>query len=203
MKTSNNTLTDNIAGINANLTGNPTVSGNQIVFTESDKFTFNISSLNLPSGNRTLRVKFTPTTLDTNTRNVIGLGSDASSWSNLTTCYITSEKCTLQHSTGGFIDNTVGFSNSSMPENRLSTAPVIGQEYELVISENTDGNIRWYIDGVLVQDGKGELFNPLYISNAEGTGRFIGSYSLIEMYDVYCETYQDFTNMINNTSGDI
>ena len=201
MNTSNNTLTDNISGISATLTGNPTVSGNQIAFTAGDVFNFDLGSLNLPSSNRTLRIKFTPTTLDTNTRNVIGLGSAVTQWDNMTTCYITSEKLLLQHGSKGFTNNTVGTIYAGNSTNRLSTPPVTGQEYELVISENIDGNIKWFIDGTLVQDGTTTFHNPLYLSNTEGDYRFVGNYSLIEIYDEYCDTYDEFTAMANRGSG--
>ena len=82
--------------------------------------------------------------------------------------------------------------------NRLSTAPVVGQEYELVISENTNGNVRWFIDGALVQNGTTLFNNPLCISNVEGNSRFVGSYSLIEIYNGCCNDYTELTNMINN-----
>ena len=198
MNTADNTLTDNIAGISATLAGNPTVSGNQIAFTTSDTFSFDISSLNLTSSNRTFRIKFTPTTLDTNFRNIIGIGSSID-WANMTTSYIKSISLTIQHSSkGSFANSTVGSSMSSYNNNRLSANPVTGQEYELVISENIDGNVRWFIDGTLVQDGTNTLFNPLYLSNLEGSNRFIGSYSLIEIYNGYCNDYTEFTNMVNN-----
>lgn len=200
MNTVDNTLTDNIAGISATLTGNPTVSDNQIAFTANDTFSFDISQLNLTSSNRTFRIKFTPTTLDSNNKNVMGLGKNSSLWIDMTTAYINSTKLIIQHSNRSFTGSTTGVTAGNNSDNRLPTAPVTGQEYELVISESTDGNVRWYIDGALVQDGTAELFNPLYISNTEGTNRFIGSYSLIEIYNEYCETYQDFTNMINNTA---
>ena len=197
MNTADNTLTDNIAGISATLVGNPTVSGNQIAFTANDTFNFNISSLNLTSSNRTVRIKFTPTTLDSSDRNVIIIGNNASNWSYTTSGYISNTKLILQHGRCNFTNNTIGSSLDNYNGNRLSTAPVTGQEYELVISENIDGNIRWYIDGILVQDGTTVLNNPLYISNIEGSSRFIGKYSLIEIYNGYCGTYEDFTNMVN------
>ena len=197
MNTADNTLTDNIAGISATLTGNPTVSGNQIAFTADDKFSFDISSLKLTNSNRTFRIKFTPTSLNTNLRNIIGIGSSNNNWDNITSSYITSEKLVLQHGVAGFTNNTVGSTAYNNGNNRLTTAPVTGQEYELVISEHTNGNIRWFIDGVLVQDGHTTLFNPLYLSNTEGVNRFIGSYSLIEIYNGYCNDYTKFTNMIN------
>ena len=59
----------------------PTISDNQITFTTSDTFNFDISSLNLTSSNRTVRVKFTPTSLDTATRHIIGFGSSGI-WNN-------------------------------------------------------------------------------------------------------------------------
>ena len=203
MNTESNTLIDSVAGISATLTGNPTVSDNQIVFTANDTFSFDISSLGLTYANRTFRIKFTPTTLDTSLRNVIGIGSSAT-WDYLTTSYVTSSKLVLQHgnsSTNGFSGNTVGSGDSADSTNRLSTAPVTGQEYELVISEHINGNVRWFVDGTLVQDGTTTHFNPLYISNVEGSNRFVGSYSLIEIYDEYCNNYAEFTNMVNNASS--
>ena len=200
MNTSDNTLTDNIAGISATLAGNPTVSGNQIAFTTSDTFSFDISSLNLTSSNRTFRIKFTLTTLDDTLRNVIGVGNatGANSWRYLTSSYINSTKLVLQHAIAGFTNNTVGSPLDNYDGNRLSVAPVTGQEYELVISENIDGNVRWYIDGVLVQNGTTRLNEPLYIHNVDGNNRFMGSYSLIEVYNTYCNDYTEFTNMVNN-----
>ena len=110
MNTVDNTLTDNIAGISATLTGNPAVSDNQIAFTASDTFSFDISSLNLTNSNRTFRIKFTPTTLDNVLKNVIGVGSNntSNSWRFLTSSYIDSVKLVLQHASAGFTNNTVG-----------------------------------------------------------------------------------------------
>ena len=198
MNTTYNALIDSVASIRAALTGNPTVSGNQIAFTASDTFSFDISSLNLTNSNRTFRIKFTPTTLDTNFKNVIGIGRDNNDWGNITSSYIDSTKLVLQHASSGINNFTVGNGIGGYDGNRLSTAPVTGQEYELVISEHTNGNIKWFIDGVLVQDGTTGLFDPLYLSNTEGNNRFIGSYSLIEIYNEYCNDYTEFTNMVNN-----
>ena len=197
MNTADNTLTDNIAGISATLTGNPTVSDNQIAFTASNKFSFDISSLNLISSNRTLRIKFTPTSLNSSPKNVMIFGSSAITWNTVTSCYIKSGNLLLQHGSNSFANVTTGSENGGLSSNRLSTAPVNGQEYELVISENIDGNVRWFIDGTLVQNGTSTLFNPLYISNAEGNSRFTGSYSLIEIYNEYCNTYDDFIALSN------
>ena len=198
MNTTDNTLTDNIAGISATLVGNPTVSDNQIAFTANDTFNFNISSLNLTSSNRTVRIKFTPTTLDNSHRNVIGIGESTNLWNNLTSSYINSSNLRLQHGSNHFSNVTTSSGNGSDNSNRLPASPVTGQEYEIVISENINGNVRWFVNGTLVQDGTTILFNPLYISNTEGTSRFIGSYSLIEIYNEYCNNYTEFTNMINN-----
>ena len=197
MNTADSTLTDNIAGISATLTGNPTVSDNQIVFTASNKFSFDISSLNLTSSNRTLRIKFTPTSLNSSAKNVMTFGPSATAWNTATTCYINSANFVLQHGSNNFTNVTTGSENGGLNANRLSTTPVNGQEYELVISENADGNVRWYIDGILVQDGTATLFSPSYISNAEGSNRFTGSYSLIEIYNEYCNTYDDFIALSN------
>ena len=198
MNTVNNTLTDNIAGISATLTGKPTVGGDQILFTGIDKFSFDISSLNLINSNRTFRIKFTPTTLEGSLKCVLEIGSVDGNWSNTTMCYVTTEKLILQHGNKGFTGNTVGNESGGFNGNRLSTPPVTGKEYELVISENKDGNVRWYIDGTLIQDGTTTCHNPLYLSNIEGNNRFTGGYSLIEIYNEYCNDYTEFTNMINN-----
>lgn len=198
MNTVDNTLTDNIAGISATLTGNPTVSGNQIAFTASDTFSFDINSLNLTSSNRTFRIKFTPTTLDNNIRNVIGVGSSNGSWNSLTTSYVNSTVLRLQHGDYDFINCTAGFKDHSYTGSRLPANPVTDKEYEIVISENIDGNVRWFVDGTLVQNGTTTCYDPLYISNTEGNVRFIGNYSLIEIYNGYCDDYTEFTNMVNN-----
>lgn len=202
MNTVDNTLTDNIAGISATLTGNPTVSDNQIAFTANDKFSFDLSSLSLNTSNRTLRVKFTPTTLDGILRNVIGIGVNNTDWVNMTSCYVDNNKLVLQHGENHFANNAVGETNAGNSSNRLSSTPTINTEYEIVISENvyTD-EIRWFVNGTLVQDGTTALFNPLYLSNTEGINRFIGSYSLIEIYNGYCYDYTEFTNMVNNASS--
>ena len=197
MNTASNTLTDNIAGISATLTGNPTVSDNQIAFTASDTFSFDISSLNLTNSDRTFRIKFTPTTLDTNTRNVIGVGVDSSTWTSLTSAYVSNTHLFLQHGNNGFSNNTVGGVTGGYNGNRLPASPVTGQEYELVISEQKDNNVRWFVNGNLVQNGTSTRHNPLYLSNVEGSNRFVGGYSLIEIYNEYCETYEDFTSMVN------
>lgn len=203
MNIADNTLTDSVARISATLVGNPTVSDNQIAFDVGDTFSFDISSLNLTNSNRTFRIKFTPTTLDDKTRNAMAFGKLPDSWGQLTSCYLTSEKFVLQHASTNFANFTIGSGNSSDNSNRLTSPPITGREYELVISENADGNVRWFIDGTLVQNGTTTLFNPLYITNIEGANRFIGSYSLIEIYNGYCNDYTEFTNMVNNTSSGV
>lgn len=202
MNTADNTLTDNIAGINATLTGNPTVSDNQIAFTANDKFSFDLSSLSLNTSNRTLRVKFTPTSLNTDNKNVLIFGETANAWNSVTSVYISDTKIIMQHGTNTFANMTVGDSNAGNNNNRLSSAPTINTEYEIVISENvTTNEVRWFINGTLVQNGISTLFNPSYLSNIEGSSRFIGNYSLIEIYNGYCNDYAGFTNMVNNASS--
>ena len=97
----------------------------------------------------------------------------------------------------GFASNTVGGSSGGNNYNRLPASPVTGQEYELVISENINGNVRWFVNGTLVQNGTTTLFDLLCLSNTESPNRFIGSYSLIEIYNGYCNDYTEFTNMVN------
>ena len=69
------------------------------------------------------------------------------------------------------------------------------------INKNTK-DIRIFIDGELVQNGKiYAINNPLYLGNHEGINRFVGGYSLIEVYDRYCNDYTEFTNMVYNASS--
>lgn len=197
MNTTGNKLTDSIGGIEATLGGAPTVSNNQIVFTENDNFSFDISSLKLTTKNRTLRVKFTPTSLDANTRAVCGIGAKATSWNTLTSAYITKEKLIMQHGSANITNFTVG--DRGLNINRLPITPSINTEYEIVITEEAvTGKIRWFVNGTLVQDGTVTLYNPLFLANVEGNGRFVGSYSLIEIYDTFCDTYEDFNNIKDN-----
>nr|DAV43835.1 MAG TPA: CotH kinase protein [Caudoviricetes sp.] len=195
MNTTDNKLTDSIGGIEATLVGAPTVSNNQIVFTENDTFNFDLTSLNLTDKDRTFRIKFTPTSLDANTRAVCGIGAKATSWNILTSAYITNEKLIMQHGSTDITNFTVG--DRGLNINRLPITPSINTEYEIVITEEAaTGKIRWFVDGNLVQDGTTPLFNPLFLANVEGRDRFIGSYSLIEIYDEFCNTYDEFTSWI-------
>ena len=193
MNTESNKLTDSIGGIEATLVGAPTVSNNQIVFTENDTFNFDLSSLNLSNNNRTFRIKFTPTTLDTKSRCIFGIGVNVTDWNGLTSGYIKDDRLIMQHGNKGITNNTIGNSNST--NNRLPEAPTINTEYEIVITENINNTIRWFVNGTLVQDGTTTLYNPLALGNTENINRFVGSYSLIEIYDGFCDTYEDFTNM--------
>ena len=196
MNTAHNTLTDNIAGISATLTGNPTVSDNQIGFTANDKFSFDLTPLSLTTSNRTVRIKFTPTTLDSTSRNILSFGDLPTDWSSSTTVYISDSKLVMQHASNGFTDYTVGDSRGGVSTNRLSSNPTINTEHEIVITENaTTNQVKWFIDGNLIQDGTTIFFDPLGLTNNEGSGRFIGNYSLIEIYNEYCDTYEDFTNL--------
>lgn len=195
MNIASNKLTDSIGGIEATLVGAPTVSNDQIVFTENDTFNFDLSSLHLPYKDRTFRIKFTPTNIDNKNRCIFGIGINATDWNNITSAYISDSKLIMQHGSNFINNSTVGGSNNQ--DNRLPEAPTINTEYEIVITENINNTIRWFINGTLVQDGTTTLFNPLALGNTEGTNRFIGSYSLIEIYDGFCDTYEDFNNMTN------
>lgn len=195
MNTTGNKLTDSIGGIEATLGGAPTVSNNQIVFTENDNFSFDLTSLNLTTKDRTLRVKFTPTTLNDKNRCVCTIGEGASNWNKSTSSYISNTKIIMQHP-AGVSDNTVGSTNGTNTDNILPEAPSINTEYEIIISESVETNkVRWFVNGTLAQDGTTTLFNPAFLGNVEGNNRFIGSYSLIEIYDTFCDTYEDFTNL--------
>ena len=196
MNTESNKLTDSISGIAATLGGAPTVRDNQIVFTENDKFNFDLNSLNLSNNNRTFRIKFTPTTFDTNTRCIYTIGVNTTDWNGLTSAYITNEKLIMQHGSKLINNSTVAVGGSN--GNRLPEAPAINTEYEIVITEQVNtGNVRWFVNGTLVQDGTTTLYSPLVLGNTEGNNRFVGSYSLIEIYGGFCDTYEDFTNMAN------
>ena len=196
MNTTGNKLTDSIGGIEATLSGAPTISNNQIVFTENNNFSFDITSLKLATKNRTLRVKFTPTTLDDTTKCVCTIGASATSWGQQTSSYITNTNLIIQHGGSGINNITVGDTTGGDDSNRLPNVPSINTEYEIVISENASTNkIRWFVNGTLAQDGTTTLHNPLFLANTEGSGRFIGSYSLIEIYDTFCDTYEDFNNI--------
>ena len=201
MNTTGNKLTDSIGGIEATLGGAPTVSNNQIVFTENDTFNFDLTSLNLTSKNRTLRVKFTPTILPNNNSCTCVIGENATDWGKLTTVYSSKSGIRIQHGSGTIDGNTVGSNRGGSSNNRLPNGqlPSIDTEYEIIISEEANTNkIRWFVNGTLVQDGTTTLHNPLFLANTEGNNRFIGSYSLIEIYDEFCDTYEDFTNIKDN-----
>ena len=198
LNTTNNTLTDSVSGLAATLTGTPTISNNQLAFDDTSSFDFDITSLNLASKDITLRVKFAPTSLTTSFANVITFGDG--SWNKSWTTYISDAKLLMQ-STWTNIENVLVGSNSGQPDlNRLTSTPTINTEYELVLSYRaSDKTIRYYIDGVLVQDGNNVVEIPEIskLCNTEGNSKFAGTYSVIDMYDQFCETYEDFTNLAN------
>lgn len=200
MNTTSNKLTDSISGIEATLVGAPTVNNNQIMFTANDTFNFDLSSLNLTNKDRTFRIKFTPTSLDNKPRCIFGIGANATDWNSLTSSYIKDDSIIIQHAAGGISNITVGSTSSSNSTNRLpnNAKPSINTEYEIVVTEQPFTNkLRWFVNGTLVQDGTTTLYNPLALGNIESNNIFIGSYSLIEIYDGFCDTYEDFTNMVN------
>ena len=199
MNTESNKLTDSIGGIEATLVGAPTVSNNQIVFTENDSFNFDLSSLILTNKDRTFRIKFTPTSLDTKSRCIYGIGVVSTQWSNITSGYIKSDSLLMQHGNKGMSNSTVGINSGGATDNRLPEAPAINTEYEIVVTEQSFTNkLRWFVNGTLVQDGTTTLYSPLSLGNNENINRFIGSYSLIEIYDRFCDTYEDFNNIKDN-----
>ena len=200
MNTTDNTLTDSIGDIEATLVGAPTVSDNQIVFTVNDTFNFDLTSLNLTSKNRTFRIKFTPTSIPGANACTCVIGQNATDWDIVTSIYTSNSAIRIQHGDCTINGNTVGSSSGRDSINRLPNGqlPSIDTEYEIIISEEVNTNkIRWFINGTLIQDGTTELYNLLFLANVESTTRFVGSYSLIEIYDVFCDTYNDFTNIAN------
>ena len=195
LNTEANTLIDKVSGINFSMTGAPTISDNKIVFTEADTFSGEVSSLGLTNTTaRTLRVKFTPTTLsDSIFNNVVIIGASESVFTVSDSIYIRQDSLRVQWGSGKTItDKTVGDDVTNM-SNRLTGNPELNHEYEIILSQNSDGSLRYWIDGVLVQDG---IMSPRnnwnYLGNAEGNGRFAGSYSLIELYEQYFNEYPNF-----------
>ena len=196
LNTEANTLIDKVSGINFSMTGAPTISDNKIVFTEADTFSGEVSSLGLTNTTaRTLRIKFTPTSLsDSIFSNVVIIGNSESVYGESDTIYIRQDSLRVQWgNTKTITDKTVGVDSSNNTVNRLTGNPELNHEYEIILSQNSDGSLRYWIDGVLVQDGKMSPRNNWnYLGNAEGNGRFVGSYSLIELYEQYFNEYPNF-----------
>lgn len=187
-----NTLTDNVAGLTATLTGTPTKNDDGIVFDTSSTFIFDIQQLNL--NDFTLRVKFKPTTLDGLFRNVFVLGNSRATacYGTSYTSYVGSAQTRVKFGTSNTITNhTVG--NTISSTSIISAVPS-DTECELVLSVSADNNIRVFKNGELVQNGQVPTErNRFFLGNYEGNNRFIGSYSLIELYDKFCDTYEDLT----------
>ena len=196
LNTEANTLIDKVSGINFSMTGAPTISDNKIVFTEADTFSGEVSSLGLTNTTaRTLRVKFTPTSLSDIFSNVVIIGTSESVFEVSDSIYIRQDSLRVQWGRGKTItDKTIGADSSdNNTVNRLTGNPELNHEYEIILSQNSDGSLRYWIDGVLVQDG---IMSPRdnwnYLGNAQGNGRFVGSYSLIELYEQYFNEYPNF-----------
>ena len=210
MNTADNTLTDNIAGISATLTGNPTVSNNNVMFTASDYFVFDISSLDLTNSDMTVRIKLTQDSLTSTPKNILTVGSSNSQecWNVSNTVYSVNNGYRFQYgkvngsaNNNNISDYTIGNFNGPSGSNFAKAQVNIEQEIVMSINKNTK-DIRIFIDGELVQDGKISIINnPLYLGNHEGSNRFVGGYSLIEIYNGYCNDYTEFTNMVNNASS--
>ena len=197
LNTEANTLTDSVAGISAELTGAPTVSDNQMIFTANDVFNFNISSLNLTSKNITFKAKFTPTTVDGSIRNVLSLGS-STLYSDTYSAYVDIGNTSIHlgkkfgsASNNQILDATVSNIQSNAT-NIISVASLTANtECEIIISiEFATHQLRVFKDGELIQNGRlHTLHNLLRLSNFEGTNRFIGKYSLIELYHGFMDSY--------------
>ena len=197
LNTEANTLTDSVAGISAELTGAPTVSDNQMIFTANDVFNFNISSLNLATKNITFKAKFTPTTVDGTIRNVLSLGS-STSYNDTYSAYVDIGNTSIHLgkkfgsvSNNQILDATVSNIQSNAT-NIITVAPLTANtECEIIISiEFATHQLRVFKDGELIQNGRlHTLHNLLRLSNFEGTNRFIGKYSLIELYHGFMDSY--------------
>lgn len=191
LNTEANTLIDKVSGISATITGAPTISDNKIVFTEADTFVANVTSLGLTNTTaRTLRVKFTPTSLSSTFSNVAMIGNTAAEFSNADSIYVNNTELKIQWGMDKLIEGkTVGYDDTNTL-NRLTGNPELNHEYEIILSQNSDGSLRYWVDGVLVQDGKMSPRNDWnYLCNTEGDCRLIGSYSLIEIYKQYFNEY--------------
>ena len=190
-----NTLTDSVAGISATLAGTPTINDNQMAFTASDTFNFDISSLDLNSKNITFRIKFTPTTLDGNYRNVFSLGLDTN-FINTYNCYIHNATTRIQYGkyNGTNVNNDItdATTNNFSQSNHTNVTPLtVNTECEIILSvEYSTHQIRVFKDGELIQNGKLQtIYRPLRLSNLEGATRFVGKYSLIELYHGFMDSY--------------
>lgn len=190
-----NTLTDSVAGISATLAGTPTINDNQMAFTASDTFNFDISSLDLNSKNITFRIKFTPTTLEGRYRNVFSLGLDTS-YINAYNCYIDPTTTRINYGrynrTNVENDITDATTNNFSHENHTNVASLtVNTECEIILSvEYRTHQIRVFKDGELIQNGKLQTIHRLLrLSNLEGTSRFVGKYSLIELYHGFMDSY--------------
>ena len=196
LNTETNTLTDSVAGISAELSGAPTVGDNQMIFTANDTFNFDVSSLGLASKNITFKIKFTPTIIDNNFRNVFLLGSDTS-FANSYNCYVHDNTTRIQFGSieGGTTPNNISnptISNWDSGGNNFNvSALTVNTECEIIISiKNSTHDLRIFKDGELVQNGRLETIrNILRLGNVEGTSRFIGKYSLIELYHGFMDSY--------------
>lgn len=191
----NNTLIDKIAGIQASLSGTPSLANNNLIFNDGSTFIFDLNSLNLTSiNNITFRVKFKPTSLDTSLGNIFGFGDGM--WSGSVTGYINNGVLRIQHGNKNFTNATIGISDKSTIDNTISSASSIDTEYEVVYSYKKDtSDIRIFVNGILIQNGNSTSHNYVKLFNNESTNRFNGEYILIEVYTNFVDTYEEFTNM--------
>ena len=196
LDTTNNILTDKVGGVQATLTGTPSLANNNLAFDDNSSFYFDLTSLNVSSINgKTFRVKFKPTRLDTQLRHVFGFGQGA--WTNSLTGYVTRNELKVQIGSASFHDSTVGINGDHTISNALTSTPVTNTEYELIFSNKKDtADIRIFINGTLIQNGKGATFDFIKIFNNEGLLRFIGEYICVEVYSEFVDTYEEFTNLI-------
>ena len=175
----------------------------------SSNFVFDISGLDLTNSDITVRIKLTQASLTSRAKNILTIGNSNAQqcWNGSNTVYCIDNQYRFQYGNSvnsvnnKVTDYTIG--NFDLSNGTNIARVQVNIEQEIVMSINRDTkDIRIFIDGELVQNGK--LFainNPLYLGNHEGTNRFIGGYSLIEIYNSYCNDYTEFTNMVNNASS--
>ena len=148
-------------------------------------------------GPYTLRVRFRNHKIDS-VQNCLGFGGSEEKFSGSIHIYAGQNSLFSQSvQTVKITDATVG--NSNLGKLQLCSTPF--ESHEIVVSmgeiQEKRREIRIFCDGQLKQNGRLEHGNYMppddfqTIGNREGKGRFMGEYSLIELYDRYMDRYEE------------
>ena len=198
---SDNTWTDSINGTSATIVGTPTIANNKVKFNSTSSFNINST---LPD-KYTIRIKLTPDTVVLNKpQNFLCIGNQNYNTSinfyaklkgSIPAIHVEGLRITV-------FNNSVGNAEFTSGQPTLKDLTV-GTESEFIFSFNKNtGLIRMFLDGELIQDGNCFNWSTITfenkIGNQEGSNRFTGSYTLIEMYDNFVNSYSEFTLMVNN-----